>query len=229
MRQVSSIIRAVLVCVFVAFIGCATTQQADSVKTSGFLRNYSQLKAGEGDQALLRYRKPNVPCTKYSKVIIDPVSVYAASKADMKSDSKKEQIALANYFSATLHENLKKHFTITKKSGPGVLRLRVALTDADQSEVLLDTITTVMPIGLAVSTVKRTALGSDSFVGFAQAEAEILDSQTSTRLLAAVDKRYGTKALRSKFGSWNHAKEAMDHWAEQIAERLVEAGAGRKK
>jgi hypothetical protein len=208
-------------CTLVALIGCSTTQQAESAKKSGFLGNYSQLKAGEGDQALLRYRKSNVPWSQYSKVMIDPVSLYAAPKADMKSDSRKEQIALANYFTSSLHENLKKHFTVVKNSVPGALHLRVALTDADQSEVLMDTITTVMPIGPALSTAKRVAASSDTFIGFAQAEMYVLDSQTSARLAAAVDKRYGTKALRSKFGSWNHAQEAVDHWAEQITERLV--------
>ncbi len=212
---------------FLSLAACATTQQARDVTPSGFLKNYSQLKEGEGDQALLAYRNPQAKWSSYSKIMIIPVKVYAAPEADINSDSNQERIALANYFTAALYSKLKERFTVVREPGPGVLKLRVALTDADQSEVLLDTISTVMPIGLALSTVKRIATGSDTGVGFAQAEMEILDSQTSTRLAAAVDKRFGTKALRAKFGSWNHAEEAMDHWAGQIATKLNEAGAGR--
>lgn len=228
MKRLIKTLRAVVLCSFTVVVGCATTQQARSVAPSGFLKNTSQLKEGEGDQALLTYRNPRAQWSNYSKILINPVQIYAAPDADMNSDSKEERVALANYFTSALVENLKKNFTIAQRPGPDVLRLRVALTDADQSEVLLDTISTVMPIGLAVSTAKRLAFGSDTAVGFAQAEMEVLDSETSTRLAAAVDKRYGTKALRAKFGSWNHAQEAMDHWAEQISTKLVEAGAGRQ-
>jgi len=228
LRITSLAIQKLIICSLLSFIGCATTQQANNVTPSGFLRNYSQLREGQGDQALLTYKNPQANWNKYSQIIISPVQVYAARDAEMNSDSREEKIALANYFNATLREKLQEHFRIVNTPGPGVLKLRVALSDADQSEVLLDTITTLMPIGLALSTVKRTVSGSDSAVGFAQAEMEVLDSQNSTRLAAAVDKRYGTKALRSKFGSWNHAQEAMDHWAEQIAAKLVESGAGHR-
>ncbi len=210
------------------FGGCATTHQASSVEKSGFLRDYSQLKQGQDDQALLTYRNPQAEWSRYSKIMIAPVQVYAAPDAEIKSDTREERVALANYFSSALVTKLKERFKLVKTPGPDVLQLRVALTDADQSEVLLDTITTIMPIGLALSSVKRAAGSSDTAVGFAQAEMEILDSQTSTRLAAAVDKRNGSKALRSKFGTWNHAQEAMDQWADQITAKLVEAGAGRK-
>jgi hypothetical protein len=215
--------------IFSLVSGCATTRQAKDVKISGFLGDYSQLKPGKDDQALLAYKNPNAPWSKYDSIMIDPVVVYTTSASDLNSDSREEKKALVNYFASSLHEELKKNFRIVNRPGRNVMRLRVALTDGDQSEVVLDTITTVMPIGLALSTVKRAALNSaDTAVGFAQAEAEITDSQTGIRLAAAVDKRYGTKALRSKFGSWNHAQEAMKTWSEQISARLSEWGAGRK-
>jgi hypothetical protein len=214
---------------FSGLLGCATTQQAPDAVRSGFLGDYSQMRPGKGDQALLTYKNPRAAWGMYSKVMISPVMVFMAPGAELRDDSREEQRMLANYFASALRENLAKNFTIVDRPGEDVLRIRAALTDGDQSEVVLDTISTIMPIGLALSTLKRASFGSDSAVGFAQAELEVLDSRSSTRLAAAVDKRYGTKALRSKFGSWNHAKEAMDHWAELVAERLVEWGAGHPK
>ena len=228
MRSMLQICNVVGLFALIPLFGCATTQQADTAKRSGFLIDYSSLKPGKGDEALLTYRNPRANWSRYKKVLIDPVAIYTAPNAELRSDSREEQAALATYFAAALRQELGKHFTIVTTRGPDVLRIRTALTDADQSEVLLDTVSTVMPIGLALSTLKRATTGSDSAVGFAQAEAEVVDAQTFTRLAAAVDKRYGTKALRSKFGSWNHAKEAMDYWAAQLASRLVELGAGKK-
>jgi hypothetical protein len=109
------------------------------------------------------------------------------------------------------------------------MKIKLAITDADSSETALNTISTVMPIGLALSSLKRVVTGSDSFVGEAQCEIDIRDSFTETRLAAAVDRRIGTKALRSKFGGWNDAKEAFDFWATQIRTRLQEAREGKLK
>jgi hypothetical protein len=219
MRLVTAMI--VSLCLF----GCATTQQARSVKPTGFLGNYSQLKAGEGDQALRRYVAPNVQWRRYTKIMLQPVQIYAGRSSDLSKASPQERQALANYFTAALREQLQKDYGLVTRPGPDVMTIRAAITDADESEVLLDTVTTIMPIGLALSTMKRVVGGSDSFVGDAQAEMELVDSTTGQRLAAAVDKRIGTKALRSKFGTWNHAKECFDYWAEQLRERLAE---GRK-
>lgn len=206
--------------------GCSTTQQAASVKPSGFLVNYSQLKKGDGDQALLRYFNPAARWSRYSKIMLYPVKLYASKGSDLNNANPEERAGLANYFSAVLREELKKDYTLVSTPGPDVMVIRTAITDADESEVLLDTVTTLMPIGLALSTMKRTIGESDSFVGDAQAEIDIADSMSGVRLAAAVDKRYGTKALRSKFGGWSHAKEAFDYWAEQLRERLEEARKG---
>jgi hypothetical protein len=41
------------------------------------------------------------------------------------------------------------------------------------------------------------------------------------RLSAAVDERWGTKAIRGGILAWSDAKEAFDHWAVQLRERLA--------
>ena len=204
-------------------IACSATHQASSVKPSGFLGDYSQLKEGKSGEALLRYINPAADWKKYNKVMLYPVTIYAGKTTDLAKANKEEQQALAGYFTAALREELSKDYTLVSSAGPNVLKIRVAITDADESEPVLNTFTTIMPIGLAVSSLKRAVTGSDSFVGSAQAELEITDSQSGRRLAAVVDNRLGTKALRSKFGgAWNDAKYAFDYWAETLRERLEE-------
>ncbi len=218
--------RLTLLAIMLSFNACSTTQQAESIRKSGFLGDYSQLRKGGEEQALLRYVNPNVRWSRYNKIILKPVKIYAGKNSDLRNADREAQSALANYFTAALSEELKKDFTLVSTPGPGVMTIYTAITDADQSEVVFDTITTIMPIGLALSTMKRSIGESDSFVGDAQAEMEIVDSVSDVRLAAAVDKRYGSKALRSKFGGWNHAKETFDYWAERLRERLEAARSG---
>jgi len=202
------------------FIGCSATHRARSVQASGFLKNYSQLKEGDGDRAVLSYINQAIQWKSYRKIILEPVKIYAGKDSDLRNASNEELSALANYFTAALYEELKKDYILVTSPGHDVMVVRAAITDADESEVVLDTITTIVPFGLALSTLKHVVTGSDSFVGDAQAEMEIIDSMSGARMAAAVDKRIGSKALKSKFGAWNHAKESFDYWAKQLRERL---------
>lgn len=211
----------------IVLLACSTTHQSRSVQKSGFLGDYSQLKAGESDQALLRYVHPSAQWSMYNKVIIDPVSFYASKDSKLSKASYEERQALADYFTAAIHIELAKDYKIVATPAPDVMRIKVAITDADSSKVMMNTVSTILPVGLALSSLKRVVTGSDSFVGEAQCEIDIRDSFTERRLAAAVDKRIGTKALRSKFGGWNDAKESFDFWAAQLRTQMGAARAGK--
>ena len=206
--------------------GCASTYQQRSVKGSGFLSDYSQLRERGGDTALLSYRDPQADFHAYTKILIEPVKAYVSGKdSRMAKLPKEDQQKLVNYFDAALREQLKKGFALVGQPGPGVLRLRVAITEATGSSVVLDTVSSVVPIGLALSGVKAVATGKQLSVGEIGAECEGLDSVTGQRLFAAVDARVGRKYTFKfdKFSKWHTAEDAFDFWAEQLLERLVAA------
>ena len=211
--------------------GCASTYQKRSVTGSGFLKDYSQLKDRGGDTMMLSYIDPKANFRVYSKIMLDPVRAYASSKdSSMATMSKEDQQRLLNYFDAALRENLKKDFTLVSQPGPGVMRVRVAITEAKGSLVVLDTVSSVVPIGLALSSVKAIATSKHLSVGEIGAEGEGLDSVTGKRLFAAVDARVGRKYTGKfdKFSKWHTAEDAIDFWAEQLRERLLEKS-GRAK
>ena len=210
--------------------GCASTYQQRSVKGSGFLSDYRQLKDRGGDTAMLSYIDPKVNFRAYNKIMLEPVRAYVSGKdSSMAKLSKENQQKLLNYFDARLRENLKRDFALVNQPGPGVLRIRVALTEATGSNVALDTVSTILPIGLALSSVKAIATGEHLNVGTIGAECEGLDSMTNKRLFAAVDARVGRKITMKfdKFSKWHAAEDACDFWAEQLHERLLEKSGRR--
>src|SRR5215472_2276975 len=81
MRRITSIL---LISVLIGISGCASTQGAKSVKKSGFLGDYSLLKEGqrstisEGveDQALWIYKNPAADWPKYTKIQLEPVTIW---------------------------------------------------------------------------------------------------------------------------------------------------------
>lgn len=202
--------------------GCSSTFQAKSVGMSGFLGDYSQLKPGTGEDALLVYVNPAADFKRYDKILIDPIKVYAVNGGEVRGLFKDNAKVLADYADATLREHLKGDYTLVDKAGPGVLRLRVAITEANGSRVLLDTVSTVMPIGLAVSGLKCLVTGSHTAVGSVAVECEGVDPGTAERLFAAVDARVGRKITlhADKVDTWHAAKDAFDYWAERLQKQL---------
>lgn len=206
--------------------GCASTYQKRSVTGSGFLKDYTQLKERGGDTAMLSYIDPQADFRVYTKVLLEPVRTYVPSKdSKIAKLSKENQQKLVNYFDAALREKLHNSFALVNEPGPDVLRVRVAITEARGSAVVLDTVSSVIPIGIALSAIKAMATGKNLAVGEIGAECEGLDSVTGKRLFAAVDARVGRKYTFKfdKFSKWHAAEDAFDFWAKQLHERLVEA------
>jgi len=111
---------------------------------------------------------------------------------------------------------------MAQEPGPRTLRIRLAITEAKGARVVADTVTSVVPQLRMLSTLGGMATDTRMFVGAAGVEMEITDSLTARRLAAAVDERWGTKALRGGILKWSDVKEAFDHWADQLRTRLAE-------
>jgi len=215
--------------------GCAATQEAKSVEKSGFLGDYSLLKEGERstisesaeDQALLVYRNPAADWPKYRKIQLDPVTVWMSGKdSQLKDVSVEDRQRLAALLWSKLDESLRKDYEMTSQAGPDVLRIQAAITEAESSNAVLDTVTSVIPQARLLSGMKSLATGVSLFTGSASAEMKITDTETGTLLVAAVDRRGGTKSLSGVTNSWNDVDEAYRFWAEKVRYRLCQWSGG---
>lgn len=205
-------------------VSCATTHQTRSAATSGFLNDYSQLKEGTDEQALMVYIDENVNFNQYDKIIIKHVKLIASEDSEMAEIPKEDLDAIADYFYVSLNQKLSKKYTIAKEQGPKTMELKVALTDMSGSNVVIDTLGSLLPIGMAINAISKVATGNNRAVGSATGEMELTDSMSGKRLVAAVDGRSGTKYTGQfdKFKEWKDAKDACDYWAERIVTRLDE-------
>ena len=204
--------------------GCGSTKQARSVTASGFLGDYSQLKPGSAntDDPLLIYANPNADCKKYKSVLLDPVTLWA--KADGSSFAKLEP-ADRNFLTTTFDKELretvaKAGYSVVNTPGADVMRVRVALTEAQKSNVLMKEISVVAPYASGAATVWSEAKGQALFTGDVAFELEVLDSVTGERLYAAADKRVGKKDPRN-YHSWDDVTESIKAWSERGVKRLT--------
>jgi hypothetical protein len=227
MRQMIGAILLLMVVV----TGCASTQEAKSVEKSGFLGDYSLLKEGarstikEGaeDQALWIYKNPAADWRKYRKVWLDPVTVWMSQKdSQLKEVSVEDRQRLAALLWSKLDEQLRKDYVMTSQAGPDVMRIQAAITEAGSSNAVLDTVTSIIPQTRLLSGMKSLATGVSAFTGSASVEIKVTDTETGTLLLAAVDRRGGTKSLSGVTNSWNDVEEAFRFWSEKVRYRACQ-------
>jgi hypothetical protein len=210
-------------------LGCGAVRgRRGAPEESGFLRDYSQLEEREGHEAQLVYVNPRADWSRYAAVEIDSVTLWA-SQENVKL-SKQDQQMLTDLVYKAMHEQLGRQFRLVDRTGPDVLRLRAALTQAKGANVPLRTMSTLLPQALILGTAVGLSADTASTVGTATLEAELLDSVTGERLAAAVDQRAGTKSLLTTrtFTTWGDVEAAANFWAERTTDFLVREGVRRK-
>ena len=206
---------------------CAETRQAGEAEESGFLGDYSRLQNGEEGEALLVYKNPAANWASYDKVMLDPITFWRDPGAEDDGISPEDRQNLVNNFHKMIHDALSKDYQMVNQPGPNTLRVQVAITRADQSNPVADTVSTIVPQMLVVGSATEYATGNTLFGGQASVEARITDAQTGKILFEGVDRRKGAKNIIGATDSWADVNEAMQYWADKAAYRLCELRGGK--
>ena len=211
--------------------GCATTERVavkEQPAVCGFLGDSCRdlEKGGEG-QPGLRWVNPKAQLTQYNKVIVDVVGFFGSDAAKIPP---KDQEALTALFQKSLTEALAKKYQVVDQPGPGVMRLQVAILDAEAATPGLRSITMVIPQARLLSTGAYAITGKYPFVGGGQAAAKITDSMTGQVLAAAADRRVGGGSVETAAQwQWGDAENAIKAWSQLAADRLYAYTSGAAK
>ena len=207
------------------------------MEISGFLKDYTELAQGRGDQAQLLFIDQAADFSGYERVMIDPVTVWTREGSDLEYAPREELQQLADSLETMLRQQVGLDFDLVSQPRAGTLRIRTAITEAQKSKVVLDIVSKVLPPAIITGAIGRLATGTYAFVGRAAIEMEVLDAISGKRLIAAADERAGTKSLRGSTDEWSDVHDAFEHWADavraalstlrrfDIAEARVDAGA----
>jgi hypothetical protein len=213
MNRVSRVLTAVAALIVFAS-GAASVVNAKEPQFSGFLGDYSDLKPGPGEGVKYRYIKPGVDFRKYNKVMLDSVIFFFAEDSKYKGIDPVDLKDLADAFNQAAVKALGDAYPVVAEAGPDVIRLRVAVTKLEPSSPGRSVVSSVVPVGLAISVVKKGVTGSWTGAGKTGMEMEALDSVSQERVAAGVDERAGGKT--SSFTKWGSAKEAFEFWAKRL-------------
>ena len=194
-------------------VGCATTT---APKYEGvFVPKELEHKFEPGiDAHTLRWLRPDVDYKKYTKAMVDYVVFALAPDSEYKGINADEMKQLADAASRALVDAIAEKYPVVSEPGPDVVRIRFAITDLNQSRPALSIITTVVPVGLGISLVKKGAGGEWTGGGMTKAEVMFLDSMTNQVIGAG----YGdySASFGGRYTKWGQVDDAFKKWGHQI-------------
>ncbi|HPB15469.1 MAG TPA: DUF3313 domain-containing protein [Smithellaceae bacterium] len=208
-----------IVAVAAGLLFTASAQAAQDIPFSGFLGNpavYEQLQPGPKGGAKLRWVKQGVDAGKYKRFMVDSAVFFLAENADYKGIDPQEMKELCDLFNKEIAAAFQGKHEIVSQPGPDVARLCIAVTNIRPSRPGLSAVTTIVPVGLGVSLLKKGATGGWSGSGETCVEVMVLDSATNEILILAVDQRRAE--FEDRFTRWGSAGDAFKFWSARMAE-----------
>ncbi len=195
---------------------------------SGFLGdNYSLLQPDPHNSDLLTYWKNKDVLNDSSKFILDPVTVYLLPEAQQRGIDPAQLAKLAEYFTKAIKDELKSgHYAIVTDPGPGVLVLRLAITNVEPTGGKEN----AAVAGAASVAAHAAAPGASMLVprlsvGKVAIEGEIVDSVSGDVMVAFMTSKSGRRYFSGlkAYQKWGDIEAAFRTWAKNFRERLDKA------
>ncbi len=209
---------------------------------TNFLTNYSKMVKAPGSDGALCWRDDKINLQSFKKVMITRIVVTLKDDQAQGIDPTNMK-ALTDYFYKALVTALKPQFEIVDKPGPGVIVIRIALTDLVPTSVGRSLTGTLIPYGFIAEASSGVAAGdpagSTPYLGQTGMEIQFLDGASRTAIGECVDTQIGRKyaadveagasgatttwinGYMNSFQAWTYAQNAFDKWSMEIANRLA--------
>jgi hypothetical protein len=219
-----------------------TASDAALATRSGFLTDYDRLAPVPGSDGARCWKAPGVAWRGYDKVLVTRMEVTLKPGKNKRIDPSDLKM-LVDYFHRSLVAALKPQMSVVDKAGPGVLVMRIALTDLVPTNVAESVMGTAVPYGFAAEVASGAATGlppgATPYLGETGIEAQFRDGATGAVIAECEDTEVGRKYAAdmdagaagatqawvggyvSSFSSWSYAKDAFDKWALLTARRVT--------
>jgi hypothetical protein len=198
--------------------GCAHRRPAPPAEMSGFLDDYSLLREGGTNELRLVYRNPKADWHAYNSVLLEPVTLWRSGRKSLDPVPQEDLLRLVTDFQSAVRTRLGEDFRFVDQPGPGVMRIRLAITDARASDPVLDVLTASRGTGRP-HPAGSGALDPETrrFLESAAIEGEIRDAQTNVLLAEGVHRR---RPDAPAFETWADVDRAFAFWADRVSARL---------
>src|SRR5439155_1448962 len=131
--------RLVVTFLFLAVVaGCSARRGPAPREVSGFLDDYSLLRAGAPGEVALVSRNPKADWASYDKVLLEPITLWRSGRKSLDAVPEQDLLRLVDGLESAVRRRLGEGFRLVEEPGPGVMRIRLGITEARASDPILD-------------------------------------------------------------------------------------------
>lgn len=218
---------------------------------TGFLSHYPRLKPVAAADGAECWREANMDLKKYDKVLISRIVVSLKPSPDGEQTIDPTDLkTLTDYFHASMQKSLAPQMQVVNQPGPGVIVIRIALTDLVPTSVARSLGGTLVPYGFVAEAGSGVAsgrpAGSTPYLGETGMEMQFRDGASEAILGECRDTQIGRKyaadveasavgatqtwvsGYMNSFQSWAYAQNAFDKWSALVAKRFAELRSGAR-
>lgn len=198
----------ILITACVVLIGCASQQaKVSSDQFSGYLNDYAKL-IKVNDKEALRWISDEAKSGGYNKVMLDKTVVYPQSISTLFLED------VAAIFDHALRKSFTDSVEVVTQPGPGVLRIRPAITGLTSETEGVKTYEFI-PVA-AIYNGFKAAMGWRSKVTQVFLEADVVDS-ISGKSIAAVVRKGTNEQLTQEEVTLSDVRPIVKEWASEGA------------
>jgi len=219
----------------------ASEATAGNVRRVGFLTDYARLRPMPGGGGILCWRDAGADWKQFSKVMFERIQVYLKPGAmQMQPVDPTDLKMLIDYFHGDLVKAIQPQAQVVNAAGPGVLTVRIALTDLVPTNQVASLAGTAVPYGFVAEIGSGAAtgkpVGSTPYLGQTGMEVQFRDGASGKVIAECADTEIGLKyaadlnsgatkawvnGYLDSFTQWDYAKKAFDKWSADFARRFA--------
>ena len=224
-----------------------TASDKSRMTQSGFLSDYARLKPTSWGEGIECWRDPSLNAKQYDKVLVSRIVISLTPPKDKDTENTidpSDLKTLTDYFHDSLVAALKPQMEVVDQPGPGVVVMRIALTDLVPTSVVRSATGTLIPYAFVAEAGSGVATGrpagSTPYMGESGMEMQFRDGTSAAILGECRDTEIGRKyafdddagaagvaqtwasGYLNSFQAWSYAKDAFDKWSLLVAQRFAE-------
>lgn len=216
-------LQAGLPLVLLMLSACSSTQpnRYEEIASSSQLRQNHDARS---DRVPFSMAKP-VSWGAYSRVMLDPVTIYGGRDNQFEDISIDERRELSEYMFNAFSEQLNQRFRLVNTPQPATLRIRLTLTGAKPNTAVVSTVTRFDLVGAPYNAVQGIRGKEGAFIGSVMYSVEIYDVSTGELQGAYVAKQFpNAMNVAATIGRLKAARVGIDKGAEELVAMLKQAG-----
>ena len=201
------------------FVLALVASSAGAQQNSGFLTDYSKLAPAPDDPNALLWISKDFDFKPYHKILLEEVQVFVSPTSEYHGVLPDVLEGMTDRFTASAKKALHAGYQLVNKPGPGVLRIRLAITGV--SLVKPDfKVRNAIPVVFVV----RAVSGANQAKNVALiSEAEVLGPGDDVVAAAVSTGTADTTVKPGQHLTWQDVQGLTNRWAKNLRRRLDDA------